>query len=68
MRNILKEVTAAKCVIRGGKKVMPYIFMSGTMINITVKFAYIMGTHFKKLRLFLHKVFFVITLFISSLA
>jgi len=55
-------------MIRGDKKVMPSIFISGIMIKITVKFAYIMGTPFKKLRLFLHKVLFVITFFISSLA
>jgi len=61
-------MTAAKCMIRGDKKVMPSIFISGIMIKITVKFAYIMGTPFKKLRLFLHKVLFVITFFISSLA
>lgn len=57
-------------MIRDGKKVMPSIFISGTIIKITVKFAYtyIMGTQFKKLRLFLHKVLLVITFFISSLA
>lgn len=40
-------MNAAKC-IRGGKKVMPSICILGIMIKITVKFAYIMGTQFKK--------------------
>jgi hypothetical protein len=55
-------------MIRGGKEVMPSIFVSGTIIKITVEFAYIMGKQFKKLSLFLHKVFFVFTFFISILA
>jgi hypothetical protein len=64
----MKEVTAAKFIIRGRKKVMSSIFISGTMVEITVKFAYIMDTQFKKLRLFLHKVSFIINLIICSLA
>ena len=55
-------------MIRGDKEVMPSIFISGPMIKITVKFAYVMGTQFSMLRLFLHKVFFIINFRISSLA
>lgn len=32
-------MTAAKCIIRGGKKVMNSIFNSGTITKFTVKFA-----------------------------
>lgn len=40
----------------GGKKVMPSILFFRTIITIIMKFTYIMGTSFMKLRLFFHKV------------
>jgi hypothetical protein len=41
---------------RGSTKVMPCIFVSETVIIITIKLAHIVGTSSIKLRLFLHKV------------
>ena len=50
-------------MIRGGRKLMSPIFILRNMIKITVKFAYIMGTQFSKLRLFFHKVFLISNFF-----
>jgi hypothetical protein len=47
--------------MRGGTRVMPLIFfVSDTIVTTVIKFAYIMGTSLTKLRLFFHKVSFVI--------
>jgi hypothetical protein len=44
---------------RGSTK-MPCIFVSETVITITIKLAHIVGTSFSRLRLFLHKLSFII--------
>jgi hypothetical protein len=43
-----------------GTKAMPPILFSEITITDIMKFTHIIGTSFKKLRLFFHKVFFVI--------
>jgi hypothetical protein len=48
-------------------KVMPPIFFSESIITIIVKFAYTMGSSFIKLRLFCHKVCFIINTFFPPL-
>jgi hypothetical protein len=46
--------------MRGGTKAIPLIFVSEITITITIKFTYITDTQFTKLRLFFHKVSFII--------
>jgi hypothetical protein len=52
--------------MRGGTKVMP-IFFSETIITIIMKLTYIMGTSFTNLRLFFHKVSFIINALLPPL-